>query len=169
MSNHYVSGFSGEMVPSTEPNCWMSACGRPSEMKTGAVFSFMMLTCCLRTITTPTPATSSSPHTCLWPWTNSDTGKWPRLWVSVEVSCPETKAHACVSLSGCHTLSILEGFLQWLQSSTWRWTAFLTSTGAGGERMMTLLPGKAAWMTGKMFQVEMWDVCRYSALSSSTF
>lgn len=49
--------------------------GRPSEMKTGAASSCMTLTCCLRTTTTPTPATNSSPHTCLWPWTSSDTGR----------------------------------------------------------------------------------------------
>lgn len=49
--------------------------GKPSEMKTGAASSCMMLTCCLRMTTIPTPATSSSPHTCLWPWTSSDTGR----------------------------------------------------------------------------------------------
>lgn len=44
-------------------------------MKTGAAFSFTMSTCCQRTTTTLTPATSSFPHTCLWPWTSLDTGR----------------------------------------------------------------------------------------------
>lgn len=78
---------------------------------------------------------------------------FPWKWVASETTCLRR-----MSLSGCHTLSILEGFLQWLQTSTWRWMAFLTSTGAGAERTMTLLPGKAGWMTGKTLQVEMWRV-----------
>lgn len=63
------------MVLLTEPSCSTSGYGRPLETKTGAASSCMMLTCCRRTTTTPTPATNSSPHTCLWPWTSSDTGK----------------------------------------------------------------------------------------------
>lgn len=66
---------SGGTVPLTEPSCWTSACARPSETKTGAASFCMMSTYCLRTTTTPTPATSSSPHTCRWPWTSSDTGR----------------------------------------------------------------------------------------------
>lgn len=47
-----------------------------------------------------------------------------------------------MTLPGCHTHSILVGYLRWPRTSTWRWTASLTSTGVGAGRMTTLLPGK---------------------------
>lgn len=45
-------------------------------------------------------------------------------------------------LTGYHTHSILVGFLLWLRTSIWRWTASPTSIGAGGERMMISQQGK---------------------------
>lgn len=69
-----------------------------------------------------------------------------------------------MTLPGCRTHSILVECQQWPQTSTWRWTASLTSTGAGAERTMTLLPGKEGGDVhilhgdNTKLHVDMWDV-----------
>lgn len=84
LKDFFFSGFSGGTALLTEQSCLMSACEKLLKMKTGAAFSFMMSTCCLRTTTTPTPVTNNFPHTCLWPWTSSDTGK-REPWINTRV------------------------------------------------------------------------------------
>lgn len=59
-------------------------------------------------------------------------------WKLYHTSCPS----AILSLPGCRTRSTSVGCLPWPQTSTWRWTASPTITGAGGVRTTTSPPGE---------------------------
>lgn len=59
-------------------------------------------------------------------------------WKLYHKSCPS----AILSLPGCRTRSTSVGCLPWPQTSTWRWTASPTITGAGGVRTTTSPPGE---------------------------
>lgn len=91
-----------------------------------------------------------------------------RGWTRLYVCCAETlfsRLHiGDVTLPGCRTHSILAGCLQWPQTSTWRWTASLTSTGAGAERTMTLLPGEEGESTTWH---DYWEICKLRMLTCS--